>query len=307
MPKTALFSNHQPGGVFTIQAMEEHPNNVWFVSSTHAAAANSVGSGQGPDRPFATLAYAFSSALPAAGDVIYVMPGHVESLGAAGAIAANIAGVRVIGLGWGASRPTFTWHTTDATIAVSAASIQFKNIICTVDIDEVVSMWNITAAHCTLDGVDYADAGATQAIQFILTTNAADQLTVKNCRHVMLTAPAATSVWIQLVGCNEARILDNFFRLVLANAAGAFTIGGTTDPPGCEIARNTIVQTGGTTQAAAIKLTTGTGCFVHDNRVACGSTALPGIVAVGSAGYGAENYALNTPNVSGIIDPVADS
>jgi hypothetical protein len=302
--RTPLFSRHQPGGVNTIYDIEKHPGNIYFIDSV--TGTNAAGHGYTVEDPIASIAYAFSS-VAVAGDVFYVLPTHTESLSGVAAIAANVASVRIIGMGWGAYRPTLTWHTTDATIAVSVANVEFKNIRCTVDVDEVVSMWNITGAGFTLDGVDYIDATSTQAIQFLLTTSAANQLTIKNCNHQMLTAPAATSVWISLIGCSGARILDNFFRLVLANAAGAFTIGGGTDPPYAEIGRNVIIQTGGTTQAAAISLTTGTGCFVHDNRAAVGSTALPGIIAVGTAGYAAENYVLNTANKSGIIDPVADA
>jgi len=70
MVMTPLFSRHQPGGVFTIQDMEEHPNNVLFVNSAHANASNAVSAGQNPDRPFSTLAYVLTNAAtltPAAG------------------------------------------------------------------------------------------------------------------------------------------------------------------------------------------------------------------------------------------------
>lgn len=310
--QTALFSRKQSGGLYVVADKEAHPGVVRFVDSTHAAASNGLGGGQSPDTPFATLAYVFANAATltpalAAGDVILVAPGHTETIAAAAGIACATAGVKVIGLGWGAARPTFTWSATDSSWTITAASVYIKNIRCLVSIDEVVSLFSVTGAHCTLDAVDFYETASAQAIQFLLTTNAADWLTVKNCYHQQLTAPAANSLWISLVGCEGARILDNFFRLTFTNSASSITISGGTDPPYCEIARNTIVQLGGTTQAAAIKLTTGTGAFVHDNRVACGSTALPGIVAVGSAGYGAENYALNTAAVSGLLDPVADS
>lgn len=277
--------------------------NIWFVDSVNGS---SSGSGYSPGAAYATVAQALSVATANNGDKIYLMPGHVESIGAAG-LAWNKAGIEIIGLGTGSNRPTFTWHTTDAVVTISAANVSISNIRTTVDVDEVVSMFLVTGANVTMDKVDHVDATTTQAIQWLLTTNAADYLTIKNCRHYQLTAPATASKWIQLVGPDGALICDNYFRLVLANSAASITISLTTDGPACEICRNVIVQTGGTTQASAILLTTGTGAFVHDNRVACGSTALPGIVAVGSAGYGSENYALNTAAVSGLLDPVADS
>ncbi len=299
--RTPLFSRHQPGGVNTSYDIDKHPGNIYFIDSV--TGTNAAGHGYTVEDPLASIAYAFANVL-AAGDVAYVLPTHAESLSGAAAIAANVANVRIIGMGWGAYRPTLTWHTTDATIAISATNVEFKNLRVTVDVDEVVSMFNITAAGCTLDAIDYIDATTTQAIQKVLTSSAANGLPLRNCNDNMLTAPAGAGWWIQLVGCSGARILDNFARLVLANSASSGWLAGTTDPPYTEIGRNVIVQTGGTTQVSAIKLTTGTGCFVHDNRIACGATGTPGICTVGTAGYAAENYCNKAANVSGILDPV---
>lgn len=307
--QTALFSRRQPGGVFTIADIEQHPRNVWFVDSGHAAAVNSTGAGRNPDRPLATVAYAFSSDLVGAGDVVYVMPGHTETIAAAGGITADIAGVQVIGLGWGTSRPLFTWSATDSTIAVSASSVTFKNIRCTISIDEVVSMWNITGTYVTLDAVDFEEYASGQAIQFLLTTNAADYLTVKNCFHEQITAPAANSKWIQLVGCQGVRILNNTFHLVFTNAAASITISGSTAVVGAIISGNHIVQRGGTTQVSAILLVdSSTGSYVSNNRVACTATAITTVIDVGNAGYAGGNFAQNDPDTSGIATvPGADS
>jgi hypothetical protein len=127
--RTALFSRTQPGGVFTIADVQAHPGNVWFVDSGAAGAANSAGAGQNPDVPFATLAYAFSSDSVTNGDVVYVMPGHTEAIASATALVMDIAGVKVVGLGWGTKRPTFT-------ITTAAAST-----------------WNVTAASCWIENV----------------------------------------------------------------------------------------------------------------------------------------------------------
>ena len=60
------------------------------------------------------------------GDIIYVMPGHAETTTA---IAANVAGVTVIGIGRGRARPTFTATTAASDLVdVSAASVCLKNI-----------------------------------------------------------------------------------------------------------------------------------------------------------------------------------
>src|SRR5688572_9887314 len=167
MPYSSLFSRRQPGGVYTIAGIDEVPGNVFFVSSTAAGASNASTHGTNPDTPFATLAYAYSSDRVAAGDVVYVMPGHVETIGAAGAITADIAGVTVIGLGEGALRPTFNFTTTDGTILITAASTTFKNLLTVANTAlDVVDGIIVTGADCTLVDIHGREDGATK--QFVL-------------------------------------------------------------------------------------------------------------------------------------------
>ena len=126
MGRTALFSRQQPGGVFTIEDLKDHPGDIYFVDSGHAAATDSAGSGKSPDTPLATLDYAFGLCTASQGDVIYVMPGHAETTTA---MAWDVAGVKVVGLGFGRNRPTFT-ATTAATdlINVTAANGILENV-----------------------------------------------------------------------------------------------------------------------------------------------------------------------------------
>jgi hypothetical protein len=263
--------------------------------------------GRNPSTPLATLAYALTLCTANQGDVIVLMPGHAETISSAGGITCSVAGVTIIGQGVGTSRPTFTWSATAATWAISADNVSIRGIRCTVSVDEVVKLFSVTAKYCTLDDAEYFETTSAQAIQFLLTTNAADYLTVKNCNHFQMTAAGSAQKWIELVGTDFARIIDNVFMLTLNNAAGSCTISGSTAVIAAEIARNTIMQLGGTSQLAAILLVDNSTCLVHDNRCAVGSTALPGIITVGSTGYAAENYGLNTANKSGLLDPIADA
>ena len=121
MTRTALFSRHQPGGVFTIDDLEQHPGDIWFVNNTVTAATDATGYGQNPDAPFATLDYAIGQCTASNGDVIYVMPGHAEDLTAADSIDVDVAGIKIIGLGWGALKPTFSTTAAAGSFKVDAA------------------------------------------------------------------------------------------------------------------------------------------------------------------------------------------
>ena len=96
---TKLFGRNQPGGLFSIVDREDFPTGtIWWVGSTVATCSDAAGFGQNPDAPFATLAYAVGTAC-AAGDTIFLLPGHAEALIAATTLDMDLAGVTVIGLG----------------------------------------------------------------------------------------------------------------------------------------------------------------------------------------------------------------
>lgn len=165
---TPLFSRHTPGGVYTVAGIDEAPGDVWFVDG--ATGSDAAGYGRTPDAPFDTLAYAFSSDSVTSGDVVYLMPGHAETIDAAGDITMDIAGVRVVGLGKGAARPTFTWATsTAATWLITAASVTVENVLCTTTgtIDVVAGIL-VTGADCTLVDIEARENSTTsQFVDFL--------------------------------------------------------------------------------------------------------------------------------------------
>lgn len=304
MGRTALFSRNRPGGVFTIVDIEEHPGEVYFVDSSAAGAGATVGHGGDPDKPWSSLSYAFSSDVPVAGDTIYVMPGHTETISAAGGITADIAGVKVIGLGWGAARPTFTFSATDSTFLVSAASVVLKNLRVLSSVAELVQMFSVSGANVTLDAVDHIAAGASTTIQFLKTTAAGDYLTIKNCRHYMNTAPAATSIWIELVGSDYSLIENNITMLTLRNHAGVRTLAATgTACLGLTVKGNVFDQRGGTTQDYVVNMVASTTGLYVNNRSFGDVGTLAGSIELASMAS-SESYQATTVNKSGILDPV---
>src|SRR3990167_383506 len=121
MARTELFSRKQPGGVFTITGVGNHPGDVYFVHA--GTGTDAAGYGQNPDAPVATIDYAVGLCADSKNDVIYVMPGHTETVSAAAGIDLDKIGISVIGLGQGNLRPTITIATdTLADIDVDAAS-----------------------------------------------------------------------------------------------------------------------------------------------------------------------------------------
>lgn len=121
--KTALHSNQNPGGVFSIEDQGFSTGNRYYV---HSGTGSSAYSGDNPNQPKATLAQAIALCTASQDDIIYVMPGHAETTTA---VALSVAGVRVIGLGMGRNKPAFTATTAASDlINVSAASVYLENV-----------------------------------------------------------------------------------------------------------------------------------------------------------------------------------
>jgi hypothetical protein len=287
--------------------------NVFFVGST--ASAKWVAGSDDPScgtikKPFATIDYAIGKCTASQGDVIYVLPGHTETIAAAGGITCDVVGVSIIGLGNGNLRPTITWSATASSWLVTAANVTIKNIITTISVDEVVSMFGVSAAGCTLDKVDFKEYGAKgatgQAIQFLLTTAGASELTVCNCYHKQQTAAVANQVWIDLVGTTNTKIINNTFIILAKAATASLCISGSTAVVGIEIAHNKIMWTGNTITGIINLVTTSTG-IIYNNYVAGGSAVLLAATIVGDQCFPFNNYATNTLTGSGTLAPtVAD-
>lgn len=280
--------------------------NVFFVNNSVVGASNG-NPGTDPGRPLSTVAAALTKCTANQGDYILVGPGHAETLSTAGAITCSVAGVTILGLGNGSNRPTFSWGATAATWVVSAANVTISNIRCTPSIDEVVSMFSVSAANVTFDRVDHIDAGASlQTIQFMLTTAAADYLTIQNCKHLQLTAAAAAQKWIQLVGTDFTRIIDNTFFIVANAATASHLISGTTAVVYCEIARNNMLWIGATINTIVNLVTGSTGLIAYNNAGSGTSVATAGAFT-GDGCFMFQNFWADTAAASGLLAPTVDT
>src|SRR5262245_26293874 len=103
LTRSPFLQTRTDGGVGTLVLADGRfcPGNVFFVQSTHTNKGDSAGKGQTPDAPFATLDYAIGQCTADQGDLIVVLPGHVETVTGAAGVALDVAGVTVLGLGAG--------------------------------------------------------------------------------------------------------------------------------------------------------------------------------------------------------------
>jgi len=118
--------------------------------------------------PFATLEFALARCRQNRGDIIFVLPGHRESIPNATTLTLDTANVAIIGLGIGTSRPTFTFTTaTGANIPVRAANVCIQNCLFLCNFAAVVSMFTGISASCatsTITGTVFNAVAATGVV-----------------------------------------------------------------------------------------------------------------------------------------------
>jgi len=182
----------------------------FYVGPNATGAGDDGRAGRSKESSLATLAKALTLATASKNDIIYLLPGHAETLSTAAAIAISKIGVRIVGLGTGALRPTFTFSAVDATITMTAASCSIENVIIKPSIDAVVSPIVVSAADCKVN-VEIQDESATVECECgILTTAGADRLDV-NLRYRGFIAGDACVNAIRLVGVDTAKINVDFY------------------------------------------------------------------------------------------------
>lgn len=147
-----------------------------------------------------TLAAALTAATAARGDVIYVAEGYTETIVGAAGNGVTKAGIRVIGLGDGANRPTLTFTTsTAASFDITAANVTLQNLVLVCGIDAQLAMVNVTASDVSFLDCEFRTNSATVGtVAGILTAATATRLLVDRCRFVGPAANAGTTTTAQI-------------------------------------------------------------------------------------------------------------
>jgi len=260
------------------------PGQTFYVNAATTGASNS-NAGTDPSVPLATIDAAVGKCSAARGDVIIVGPGHTESITSATSLVIDISGISIIGVGNGRLRPKLTFTTaTAANIPISAANVRVKNLVFDLTgFDAVAAGITVSAADCTIEDCEFIIAGATnQAVLGILTTAAADRLTIQKNLFYGTTDAGCTSV-ISLVGGDQIRIVDNDFQVACGASAGAIA-GATTDSTNLLIHNNRIQNKTASSTKAIVLTATSTG-LITNNRVGILSSNAP-FTAAGTQSIG---------------------
>lgn len=204
-----------------VPLIQTHPGEVFWVSNSSTLLRNQkAGSDQNKgtfNAPFATLDYAIGQCVANRGDIIFVKPGHAENLATAAVIAADVAGVAIVGLGSRANRPTLSWTGAAATLTVTAANISFVNMRFIANVADVVTMFDVSGLGdgLTFENCLFSDTSTIlNFIDCITLATGADDLSIVNCQGIGKSA--SNDSFITGVAHDRIRIEGCQFQMDIA-------------------------------------------------------------------------------------------
>jgi len=301
--KTPLFSQHMPGGPWGYADIMRHAGDIYFVQSTHASAVDDSGHGRTPEDPFATLSYAAGRCTANAGDVIYLMPGHVEVITGTPDLTMTIAGVKVFGCGSGTIQPIIRFTTAiGAELNVDAADIVFENVNFQAGVADLTAPIDVNATNLTIRKCRFTEqtAALNALIWLQLPADAtAAGLTLED--NYVYAPDAANTHWVNFADTGAGHKVR---RNVLHGDWGTMAIGGAGVIVGCDISDNYIYNLANTANGCINLAGAATG-VVNNNRVGNSAVVNSQIDADGTAMNRNFGVDIAGGDVQGLLEPAA--
>lgn len=258
-------------------------------------------------RRFTTLNAALAECRSGAGDVVGVLPGHTENVSSADQMSNLVAGTQIVGMGYNAQRPTFTWSAATSTFLLDVNDVGLHNMILNLDPGTgtvtVAAPITVSGAGCRISGClirTSTDANSKTTIP-ITTTAAGDDFTIDGCYIYGATAGECTT-GIQLVGADRFRMVDTQIHL----ATSSTTVGSvrflTTASTNVTIKRCVIGNYKAASTVALTDMAAATG-FIDDTHFIVNSGIAPMGTPAGSFRFGGGCTVDDAVNLRGAAFP----
>lgn len=184
------------------------PNNVFFV---HSVTGTNVANRGSREEPLASFDYAVGLCTANKGDVIVGLPGHVETISAAGSLTMDIAGVTIVGLGNGLNRPIMDYTVAAGTVEMDADNTRITNCVFKANVTAVLVGVNVDGAYCEFDNnYQTFDATGDDFVIFLDVGTVSHAYVHGNYFRTELAAGADSSV--KLTAASFARVHNNEFH-----------------------------------------------------------------------------------------------
>ena len=238
------------------------------------------------------------------GDVIYVAPGHAETVASATGLVCDIAGISIIGIGNGSMIPTISLGTAvTAKVSVTAANVRLSNLKIISALADVAEGIDPTADAdgLVVDNCIFTDGSVSLELKIAINVTAdCDNIRLINNRFSTVAAGGCTNAIVLAGGSDNSVISGNVaygtYSAGALLASAALSVNLT-------ITDNIFVTTA---EVAAVTLkadTTG----VYARNFAGSTTTILLTVINDDAMYCWENYDTGAPGASGVINPAIDS
>jgi predicted RecA/RadA family phage recombinase len=205
--------------------------SVFYVDSNTGSDDNT---GTEPTKAVATLRKAVTLCTSGLCDTIFLMPNHAETVSSSTGAHIIYSGVKIIGLGRGENRPTFTFDTTvSACIAVScsAHSVWIENILLKSGIDALAHVIVSAASEVHIVNCEYQQVGAYEAAKVIEITSDARRATIDGFVFKGDTDAGGTQMdtVIKLAGPNKCEVKNCFIMAQTCEGVISSTSAGSTE------------------------------------------------------------------------------
>ena len=224
-----------------VPLVQTHPGQVFWVSNAATTTvALPVGGLTGSDnagqnngtfhKPFKTLAFALSQTKVGRGDIIFLKPGHAETVSSATALTLSTTNVAIVGLGVGSFRPAFTLDTANtSTINVTANGVTIMGVRFIANFLAIAACFTLTTAKdLQLVDCEFLDTSAVLNFLNIVTTdttsNDADGLTIDSCKAFLLATSGAVNMLSALGTNDRVNIQLNYWQTPTTNAGAVIPI-----------------------------------------------------------------------------------
>ena len=244
-----------PGGFNAVQVrgvpiVQTHPGKVFWVYNGSVTQTGQIGGSDGNrgtfDAPFSTIDFAVGSCTANRGDIIFVKPGHAETITLATQLLLDVAGIAIVGLGTGTLRPTLTFGAAAANIPVTAANVSIQNFRFVANFADVASIFTATGTATPTDfaveGCEFKDTASNKNTLTVITgnptANSMDGLTFVGNKISSLGTTAATTAIKLASATDRVTLTDNYGNWAVLNDTAAMLAAGTAQITNFDFGRN---------------------------------------------------------------------
>lgn len=278
--------------------MSVAPRNLWFVDS-----AVDDTSGLTPETALGTINEAVDKS--GANDTIVVMPGHSETIATAAALDFDVAGLKVVGMGWGDTRPKVQLSANLSTVEFNADDMWIENIIfestftggVAEGLDIKTGCDDLMIKDCVIRGT-----GTTEEFLVGVTIEGTnDRITFDGCLFYEFAGDATSALVCEGAYTNLEILRTKFIGTWSAGAIDCETTAVTTQALYMEDV--TIVSHGATDGLCILSTDTSVNQFLRVNTFARESNQLPLAANDDGGTLAIESYGTDAYGTNGILWP----